>query len=381
MEKKVLIKVYDKEGNFKKAWKDAEFVGFSKEINGGLGECKLRLARKFDDYGEYDDVALNNEIRIYISDNDEANKLIYAGYIAEYEPWIDGSQEGVSVMLLGYYTKLSQDIYKNGTTTTITETSEDVGVMFRNLIDRYAAENPNSKIYYTNESEEQTSTTATYTFEMMTYRECIEKIKELAPANWWWYVDEKHIIHFRDKPSTATHTFIFGRHFSKVRVKKSMSRIKNAVLFWNTETGAEGIYKLYTDAASINDYDRRLTRKIDQNRVGAETDADKISENYISENKDPHILVEADILDNNENDKGYDIESIDPGDTCSFAGFDESYDETFKENMLITRVEYRLDKVRITLEPLRAGVVNRQEDINKKIDSIDTSGAPTDYTT
>ena len=387
MKKNVIIKVYNYKGEFIKAWDDARFVGFSKQVNGGLGECVIRLARTFDNYGEYADVALNNEVRISITDKDtddtsDKYKLIYSGYISEYSPWVNGQEEGVTVNLLGYYTKLSQDIYKNGTTTTIAETAADIGTMFRNVITRYIAESSNQKLFYTNETIRTTSTTGTYTFAMKTYREAIETIKSLAPASWWWYVNQYHQVIFKSKPSVITHRFIFGRHFSKVNVKKSLSKIKNAALFWNTLTDGDQIYKLYSDAGSINNYGRRVHKIIDQDRVGAEADADLISEAFVSENKDPHIQVSVEIIDNNGDDNlGYDIESIEPGDTCIFEGFNEALNETFKENMLITKVDYTLDKALITIEPMRAGVVDRQEQINKKVDDISTADVPTPYTT
>ena len=387
MKKNVIIKIYDNEGNFKKAWKDARFVGFSKQVNGGLGECVIDLAREFDNYGEYADVALNNEVRILITDKDtdgssEKYKLIYSGYITQYEPWVDGKKEGVIIQALGYYTKLSQDIYKNGTTTTIVEAAEDIGVMFRNVMDRYIAETTGQKLHYSVETIRETGTDGTYTFEMSTYREAIEVIKSLAPTDWWWYINQYNEVIFKSKPTEATHTFIFGRHFSKVNVKKSLSKIKNAVLFWNTRTDGDKIYKLYSDAESIGKYGRRVQKIVDQDRVGAEADADYIGQAFVAENKGAHIQVEVEIIDNNNDDKlGYDIESIEPGHTCNFAGFNEALNETFKENMLITKVDYQLDRVVITIEPLRAGVVDRQEQINKKVDDISSAGTPTDYTT
>jgi len=356
-EKKILIKVYDKEGNYLKSWKDATFEKFTKEINGGLGECIIKLARKFDNYGEYFDVNLNNEVRILITDRDtkgttDKYKLIYSGYISKYDPWIEGGKEGVTVYCLGYYTKLAHDIYKNGSTTTITESGTDVGQMFRNLMDRYIAETSNPKLHYSNETIRTTGTTATYNFELATYYEAIEIIRALAPPHWWWYVNQYHEVIFKSKPASPSHTFIFGKHFHKIWVEKSMEKITNVVFFWNrnTEIGQQ-VFEEYTDATSITNYGRRAERIIDQDRIGGSSDAQKISENYIEEHKDPDVKVKVEILDNSEDPNfGYDIESIEPGQTCNFAGFNEKLDETFKENMFITKVEYRLNKVILTIE-------------------------------
>jgi len=387
VEKHILIKVYDNEGNYLESWDDATFAGFTKEINGGLGECQIKLGRTFDNYGEYFDVKHNNEVRILITDRDTRGTddkyiLIYSGYISKYTPWIEGGREGVVVHCLGYYTKFAQDIYKNGTTTTIQETATDVGTMFRNLMDRYIAETTTPKLHYSLESITATGTTATYAFEMMTYREGIEVIKSLAPTDWWWYVDQWHKVKFKSKPTTTDHTFIFGRHFHSVKVEKSMEKIKNALLFWNRETADNKIYKLYVDATSVSDHGRRVIKHIDQGRVGATIDADKIGDAFVAEHKEPDIKVLVEIIDNAEDPyRGYDIESIEPGQTCIFSGFSEALSETFKENMLITKVEYTLEKVRLTIEPTRAGIVDRLEHVARQVSEANTKNAPASYST
>jgi len=397
MDKKVLVKVYRSNGEFLKAWDDATFEGFSKNINGGLGECVIKLARKWDDYGEGFDVKLNNEVQILITDEDTIDTddkcvRIYSGYISKYTPWVEGAKEGITVTLLGYYTKLAQDILKNSTTTTLytdatnglTVTSPgsaaDLGLVMRAVMDRYIAETTNPKLHYAKADIPLTSTTALYTFEMMTYQEAIDIVRDLAPADWWWYVNQWHEVLFKTKPSTATHTFIFGRHFHKVYVEKSMEKIKNAMLFWNTNAGSP-LYRFYTDAASITDYGRRVERRIDQDRVGAAGDADKIGEGFVAEHKNPDIKVVVEILDNNEDPNfGYDIESIEPGDTCNFAGFNEKLDETFKENMLITSVDYTLSKAVVTIEPMKAGVVEQAEKVAREVKEINTKDTPASYT-
>ena len=382
--KRVTIKVYTPSGNFLKIWKNAKFERFTKTLNGGLGPCIIELGEKFDYTGS--DLALNNEVRIIINDKDtgESGRIIYSGYISRYVPWINGHREGITVTLLGYYTKLAQDILKEGTTTTkdYANNATDVGEVFRWVMKRYRAETSNPKLLYDKTTIKNTQTTIEYKFEMLTYREAIDKLLELAPAHWFWYVDAQNNVHFRSKPSTTTHRFIFGRHFTKVRVERSMEKIKNAVLFFAHEwDGVNTLYKLYTDAGSVKDYGRRVL-KVRDDRIETTTDADKMAQGFIAEHKDPDVKVIAEILDNNESASfGYDIESISPGDTCTFAGFNESLADIFKENMLITEVDYELDKAIITIEPYKAGIVNRTEYISRRIDSFEREGVPNAYST
>ncbi len=405
--KNVTIKVYRPTGEFLKVWADAKFSGFTKTLNGGLGACLIELGEVVTYSGT--DLELNNEVRIVITDEDTVGtsdeyKLIYSGYISSYVPWINSSGQGIFVYLLGYYTKLAQDILRdtqqstnfttfysdttNGIGTPITGTLADIGLMVRAVMDRYITETTNPKLNYTKGSLPLSSTTAKYKFEMTTYREAIEILLSMSPDGWFWYVDELGLVSFKAKPTTPTHEFVYGTHFSSVRVERSMEKIKNAVLFWNGQSDgdADEVYKLYTDVSSIAKYGRRIVRRTDPRAIdtgGATDTADKIGAKFIAEHKDPDIKVIVDIIDNNETATpiGYDIESINPGDTCTFYGFDESLADLFKENMLITRVEYQLNKATITIEPLDTSLISRQEQIGKNLEELSDFGAPSEYAT
>ena len=108
-------------------------------------------------------------------------------------------------------------------------------------------------------------------------------------------------------------------------------------------------------------------------------DATKIADGLIDEHKDPDIKVKVEIIDNNYSTKGYDIESIEPGDTCSFVGFSDSLNETFKEGMIITEVEYHLDRVMLTIEPLQASIADRIEEVARGLSSLNSKDAPSSY--
>ena len=249
MKKYITIKVYDAHNNFQKSWENFEFDRFSKEINGGLGACVIILGEKFDYAGS--DLQINNEVQIFVTDketidSDNNEILIYSGYISQIER--EAINERIKITLLGYYTKLAQDIYKNGRTTTIVESTQDVGLMFRNLMIRYCAETSNPKLNWTQSSVYLTTTTGTYTFEMMTWRESINKILSMSPDNWFWYVNASNLVSFSPKASASYvfkyHSFIFGKHFRNIKAVTSIEKVKNSLLFWNSIVGEGEIYKL-----------------------------------------------------------------------------------------------------------------------------------------
>ncbi len=368
--KKVFFKIFNSSGELiVENWTDANFVGFTKRINGGLGLCKIELGREFDDFGEFDDIKLGNEVQVWVHDDDSEDDfgtLIYSGYISSYEPTLENGQEKVIVNLLGYYTLLEQDIYKNGATLTITETTEDVGVIFRNIMTRYRAETTNPKIHFSLDSVQETGNDGSYEFNIMTYRDAIEKAREMAPEGWYWYVNQYNEIKFQEKASSPDHLFILGRHFHKIKVVKSVEKIKNIAIVRDRSA----IEEIREDDLSIADYSRRV-QKYSDSKIGDVATAQAIGDSIINTYKDPEIKVVAEIIDNYSG-KGYDIESINPGDTCYFEGFEHLLSNTFKYNSLITEVEYTLDKAIITIEPLRAGIIDTQKRMQKEIEKIST---------
>lgn len=384
------MKVFTPAGEFIDVWTDAKFVSFQKEINGGLGECVIEIGRQFDDIGR--DIALNNTVEIYISDKQtvletEAIKLIYSGYISNIEPSLSGSQERLFITLLGFYTKLSLDILKNGTQTTLyTEATNglstsspsaaaDIGKVVRAIMARYVAETTNPKVSYTTSSVPDVSSNMNFTFEQKTYREAIEKAKLAAPSGYYFFFDEKNVLYFKQKSTTADHKFIFGKHFSSLKIERSMEKIRNFMLIWDGVT----TYKHYQDDGSIAVFGRRAERLIDYGIKDSGT-MDLIGTKFVSENKDPDVRIVCEIMDdNNENNRGYDIESVNPGDTCSFLNFNASLNDFLKENMLITKVVYYPDKIELTVENLRTGLIDIQEKTKKNVDELSTAGSPETY--
>lgn len=584
-------KVFDSAGTYINTWNDATFQGFTKTINGGLGEAVVSLARPFDNFGEGEDVKLNNEVQIWLSDRDTPAEgtLIYSGYISAYNPYVNDKGQGVNVTLLGYVTKLSQDVYRepytclnfvaanndyasaaddaahdvtsaltvecwvkhttaqdagiiihdlsaykylfyistNSTSfnfivvtasgekvikaeratgwndgnwhhvacvwnkpqlrifvdgklmqeitgynedilagdegivvgkfassayfngqimnirisntarrddeiamnwkrggklpadtgavavyhcdegtggtcddettnnkdltlstpdwltaqqarSTIVKTAEDPATMLEEAITQYRANNPAAKLNYTAASIDATSTTRSYIFQSLFYDEVFGIIKDLSPANWYWYVGADNIVHFHLKPAAATHNFIYKRHIKSLNVFKNMEQIVNAYLF---KGGANGLnlFKNYVDAASAALYERRVQKKSDS-RVTDQTTADSWADSALDELAAPIVKTVVEIADNNYDPKcGYDIDSINPGDTCRFLNLDTVTSKTFGDNMLITRVDYAPEKVILEVESVVPDLATTLYLTQKRINERETTDVPPFY--
>lgn len=331
--KEIFIEVYNTGGAYITTWRNFTFSGFSKALNGGPGECVIQTDMPFD-YGG-NDLILGNDIEIRISDVDTVAqtgnmgaRTIYKGYISLIERDADGQSEGVTVHILGYYTLLTLDVLKNGAQTTLYSNSStgltvtsgslnaaDVGLMMRTVVDRYIAETTNPKISYRLVDIPNTSTTGQYIFKRMTYRDALVQLQKMSPSGVWFYVDELGFVKLKTKPATATHEFVFGRHFKKVHVEHSLEKMRNFIAIWDGVTS--GNYKHYENDGSIGQYGRRF--QVD-NDYGASSGAmDLKGPRFLSDNALPDVKVTCQIADNNgASGFGYDIESIQPGDTCTF---------------------------------------------------------------
>jgi hypothetical protein len=389
--KNVIVNVYDPAvGTLLATWTKFTFDGFTKEINSGPSECVIKLDKPFD-YGGAD-VLLGNQVELRVADKDtvalasnNGTRIIYRGYISLIERDASGTSERLTVHVLGYYTLLALDVLKDGTQTTLYSESSsgltttsgdqdaaDIGLMVRTVIDRYRTENTSPKISYDIDDIPNTSTTADYSFQQKTYREALDDLLALAPTGTFYFIDELGKIKFKSKPTTPTHKFVFGKHFNAIHVEHSLEKMRNILLVWDGTSG--GTYKHYEDADSIETYGRRAERLTDFG-IHASGAADLLGARYLADNKRPDIKVTCTILDNNGQDTfGYDIESIQPGDTCSFFGFATGFDDILRENMLITRVRYELDKVELDVELVKSGLLDTQDRQGRDISDINSGG-------
>src|SRR5258708_3175709 len=109
--KQVFARLSSSHGTFITNWNNIHFPGYTKTLNGGVGECVIGYAVAFDYDG--DDLQVGNDVAIILRDADtiadlvtypDGTRTIYNGYISLIERQMDGGSETVTVHLLGYYT-------------------------------------------------------------------------------------------------------------------------------------------------------------------------------------------------------------------------------------------------------------------------------------
>lgn len=391
MRKNFVIKSYNQNGAFLGCITDTDIKGFTTTLTDGLGECVIVVGKKFDDVSSL--ISEGNHVEIWVSDKDTvavepARAIrIYQGEITVVNPSVDGSMENVEVHLSGYGIRLGLDVLKSGAQTklytrstggvgtTATAQNVDIGTVVRGILDRYIAETTNPRIAYSTTTIPTVGTNMTYVFTQRTYREAIEKCLSVAPFGYYSYLGADGMLNFKAAASTPTHKFVFGKHFASLKVARSIERVRNFILIYNGTS-----YKKYEDGASIQSFGRRAERLNDTGIADTGT-MDLIGAKFLAENKSAEVQFVCTILDNaGETNKGYDIESIKPGDTCSFYNFSSAFASLIRENMIITQVDYQPNQATITVEPIKYGISDVSERLKKQISETQSDGMPASYT-
>jgi hypothetical protein len=253
-------------------------------------------------------------------------------------------------------------------------------------------------VTYSDDSIDLTATTVSYTFNVNTVLEGVRKCLELAPENWYWYIDyATGYLHFHEKSGTPDHQFSLERDIIDARFEKRVEEIVNVIYFTGGDTGGGvNFYKKYTIPASIAKYGARAMKYSDQ-RVILTATADTIANSILATRSEPELRVTLEILDsNNEQGVGYDIESINVGDVVAVrnvsqtvglsswdvARWDDGYFDFNIYNlsslvMQVQRLEYNEGSVKLYASTIATDVNKRIEDINRNLEALQTAQNPT----
>ena len=205
-------------------------------------------------------------------------------------------------------------------TTTFTYTDIDPAEMLRDILELY--EIRGGKINYNGASIEPTLTTATYTFKVMTILDCIDKIIELCPPNFYWYVDQaNNIIYLQKTDDDYNHKLVYGKNIVVNDLTAMSQSIVNTVYFTGGEISAGvNLYKKYIEQDLIDRFGVK-SKVVSDNRVTLEATADKMVTKILTENSSPRMKANIEIADSNISDSpaGYDIERVRVGEVIALA--------------------------------------------------------------
>ena len=300
------------------------------------------------------------------------------------------TQEGSGAWLSG-----TGDIYfrvnTNTGSTTVAYNSQDPGAIMRSIMDKYIAQG--GSLSYDASTIELTGTTVSYTFNTNTTLEGIKKSLELAPAGWYFYIDQaNNMVHFHNKSGAAANRFVLGRDIQDIKPEKRTDDITNIIYF--TGGGTPALFAKYTRPGSVGLYGQRAVRYVDQ-RVTVIATANTIAQALLDQKQSPELRLSFEIVDSNVDPTiGFDLEAITIGSTVGLrntggagsslwdvAQWDVDYwDFNIKDLstavLQIVRMEKSADSAKIYCSTVPPDVSKRIEDINRNLEASQTANNP-----
>lgn len=348
LRKRYYYKIFDTNLNYLTTW-STDVVSepqFRMVLNGGAGEIVVRLARKYNNFGEGSDVAFRNRVELWVADNDNlANNAapatlwdtavwdsdqwdqkttsfmkLLTGYISMYTPTLDGDSQYVDVTILGYTTEMTYRYIKDGSgNTTFTYTNQEIGTIVTDLITKYRADG-GININYSGGTIGNTGINVTYTFQCVTLKDALDKCVQLAPDNWYWYMDANGVVYFRQTSTAVDHTLTIGKDVSSFQVQKRVESLTNQVLVIGG--GNPNLYNIYARSASQNTYGKWEMLLKDMHVTDNAT-ADYLAKRQLDYYQNPETRVVVRVADNNgENtNQGQNIEAFYVGDTIQIKNY------------------------------------------------------------
>jgi hypothetical protein len=326
--------IYDNSGAYITTWSDViSEPSFSSSVNGGLGELKVKLARLADDFGESDDITFRNQVVVRCFDSDTNDGvIIFNGWISGYTPDLSENKEYIEVVILGYVQELSRvELLDNGSgindtptagNTTLTYTTKDPSNILKDIVDKYnALSGALGKINYATGSVDLTGTTISYTFKTVTIKDAIDKLIEMCPVGWYWYLDADNVIHMHEFADTPEHTFYVKKDIKEIKPYKRIENVKNVAYVIGAEVSGENLFRKYERAESISAYGRSVIF-IEDGRLTDSGTMQKFADASLGADDEPEIRTQLIVIDNNNSgDFGKDIENILPGQVIKVLNF------------------------------------------------------------
>lgn len=257
--------------------------------------------------------------------------------------------------------------YSTGGATSSPFSSTDPATILSELIDSYVSQG--GIVNYGVGTIVLTGDTVSYTFVVNTVLEGIKKCLELAPSNYYFYIDPgTNIIYFKPVSTTADHLITFGRHINSLDLEASIETLKNIIYFTGGDTGGGvNLYVKTVDTDSVANNRVGLARIAD-NRVTVTDTAVLLSQNYLDENSAETYVTQVTIWESTA-----DLTLYLPGDTVGFEGSGTMVDSLLLQ---IVGVQHTPNSVVLSLGVLPRRATARVEEAIRGLQDIQTINNP-----
>lgn len=379
------LKFYDKTGVFIDHISKFQIGSFRKVINGGLGDLTIILPIPFDQAYVRGMTTLFNRVELFVQ-----GTLLYSGFIATIDTEVEGRQEKVILTCRGHASRFAFIPLKDGTTTTLkTDTAAglvtagsasaaDLNVIMEAIVDRYNAEAVYPVVNYTASSIEAIATPLTYIFNSKTILAAIEKSMEIAAAGTYWRVGADNVFYLATKNPGPDITLNFATQVSTMRQSQTIDGLTNRLLVaYNGSPPAT--VKLTSDTDSSDAYGDWWQFKTD-GRYTVAGNVTSMSNAIIASKKNPQRTVILEVPDSaGSRTKGYDIETIEPGQTLKLVNLPDAASQTFPSLFQIVAVTYTPTMATLELETPLIDLAREAAKMERLDQAAETDNNPSTY--
>lgn len=222
---------------------------------------------------------------------------------------------------------------------------------------------------YDGTSIDLTGTSVDYTFVLATVLEGLNKSRELAPGDWYWYGDAgTNLIHFHVKGATADHTLYFKRHIQELDLEDTLENIQNEVFFSGGDTGSgENLYARFANEDSIALYGNKAV-KLSDNRVTLIASAELLANDILDNNSLPAKRTTVTVWAGT-----YDISSFNLGDMVGFGGFQDANDDILLQ---IVNMDRNADRAVLSLDSIPPRTSKSVKELKDQLAALQTINNP-----
>lgn len=312
--KTFLVHVYNEENEYICTWADLiDTPKFKWTVNNGQSAMLLSLKRRWGSTGELGepgtlgDVVLGNRCKVYVIDRDTDLEgiLIFQGVIDDYSQDLGGDDVEVSIVPLT--AQLDDGVFESQVTITTTPQIMMALLVLGGAIPGLTSDpsNPAGTDVYVGTAGPNEK-----------LRQVFDRVQKLAGGSWFYRINPDNTLTFNQWSSRGEpdHVLYIGKHVDqRARFRKSRMEYYQRVIV----NGAPGI----TASASAVGYDPTFERRdviYNNTRISDVATASRIAHSLLEYYSQPMIEITVSVLDSNFNpEKGYDIESLKPGQTVS----------------------------------------------------------------
>ena len=346
-----MVMVYDRNGRFIDTWRDAPLLaGFKESINAATTPLRVQLPRPFDNYdlagqpGSRGTIAQGNivQYRIFGPGLPTTGKIRYQGIIDAFQPQItESGEESVLVTITPQSSVIADHGLGGGQMfgqTGISASYVDPITMFNwwfQNIDPLTGRTYTYPLTLNASNPVSSGVAYSYPFINQNLQSIFNTILQMLPPNWYYRINADLSVTLQQAPTLAQNTFVIGRHIAAPTYTQDWTQLKNVIylLGAQTDTTTTGDLNLkgvqstpaggthlvsIVSGSDVSIFGERLlltsdTRVLDQTTLNALAAAQLAALDQMQLRTTVRLI---DFRGDSRPNIGYDIESINVGDTC-----------------------------------------------------------------